>query len=1077
MCPVFNRQNRKNDRAVVRSNVGPTASLRVPRSRRKNTMQLELLEARQLLASITVNTAVDNSAPDTTLSLRQAIEVSNGTLLVSSLTSQEQALVSGAVGATNTIGFSIPTTDSGFNPAAGVWTIALQSALPTISTNAAIINGYSQTGAVENTLAQADNAKLTIAINGSGGAPIGLTIAQEGSQVFGLDIENFAGEGVLITAGGNVQVAGSFIGTDPTGETAAPNGTGVVLENSFNTIGGPVVGDRNVISGNNQPGEGDGVEIPENNPLNITPTGIVVENNFIGIDAAGTKALANGQAGVADFGSGNTYGGTTAGLGNVISGNAAGGLKSTGSITILGNFVGTDATGNVALGNGSTGNGGLTIEGGASAAVTVTITNNLVSGNKQSGISVSPGSQSLSKYSISNNFIGTNAAGTAALGNGLAGLALSSVENTTVLNNLISGNQVGITLEGFGTDVEHDVFQGNKIGSDITGLVALGNTEEGVFFESAVGTLFGGTGPGQGNLVAFNDGDGIEVYAGKQDQITQNSIFANTGVGIDLTAGANLNPSAPVLTVTPGSGMLSGTLEGTTGVSYVVEIFSNPTIPTPGQELGKTFVQDVTVVPTSGVGTFSVIEPAGTYTANATDPVGDTSRFSNAVELQTLPATTTTVTSTLNPSTVGQQVTFTAVVTAPGFQGTPTGTVTFTIDGQAKTPVSLAVVGGSDQAQFSTSTLTAGPHTVSAAFSGDASLSPSSGTLPTQTVNAAGLDATTTTLVSSANPSNAEQQVIFTATVAPTAGTGTPTGTVTFTIDGTPETPVALQVVSGQDQASFRILTLSVGTHTISASFSGDSTFAASTVASPLSQVVNILDTDTTITSSENPSTVGDQVTFTAIVSPIDSDGTPTGTVTFTIDGHVHTPPVALSLVGNVDQAQLSISTFTAGQHTVSAIYNGDPIFSSSLGMLPTQSVNPAIVQATTTTLTSSSSSSTVGQGVTFTAVVTASGPAGTPTGTVTFTIDGVSETPVPPAGFKWQRSSILLDLDALGRDAHRYRVLWRCHHICFEHAAQPVDADGQCPGVRYRTDRYALAEIWHPHAADGRCAYVQLHA
>ena len=75
--------------------------------------------------------------------------------------------------------------------------------------------------------------------------------------------------------------------------------------------------------------------------------------------------------------------------------------------------------------------------------------------------------------------------------------------------------------------------------------------------------------------------------------------------------------------------------------------------------------------------------------------------------------------SSANPSTVGQPVTFTAVVTAPSYQGTPTGTVTFTIDGQAQTPVTLALVGGSDQAQFTTSTLAAGSHTVSAAYSGD----------------------------------------------------------------------------------------------------------------------------------------------------------------------------------------------------------------------------------------------------------------------------------------------------------------------------------------------------------------------
>ena len=220
-------------------------------------MWVEVLEDRQLLATITVNTTADGTTPDSTLSLRQAIEVSDGTLAVSSLSTQEQAQVSGAVGTSNTIGFNIPTTDSGYNAATGVWTIAVNSALPTISTNAAIINGYSQPGAFENTLAQGDNAKLVIAIDGAGlGTINGLTIAQPGSQVFGLDIENFIGDGVLITAAGNVQVAGNFIGTDPTGETAAPNENGVVIENSSNLIGGPSVGNRNVISGNSTDGYG-----------------------------------------------------------------------------------------------------------------------------------------------------------------------------------------------------------------------------------------------------------------------------------------------------------------------------------------------------------------------------------------------------------------------------------------------------------------------------------------------------------------------------------------------------------------------------------------------------------------------------------------------------------------------------------------------------------------------------------------------------------------------------------------------------------------------------------------------------
>jgi hypothetical protein len=897
-------------------------------------MRVEMLEDRQLLATIIVNTAADDATPGgATLSLREAIEVSDGTLAVSSLSTQEQALVTGAVGASNTIGFNIPTTDSGYNAATGVWTIALQSALPKISTNAAIINGYSQKSASENTLSQGDNAKLTIAINGGGQQLTGLTIAQQGSQVSGLDIENCLSDGVLITAGGDVQVMGCFIGTDPTGEIAAPNAGGVLIENSFNTIGGPNVGDRNVISGNDAPAEGYGVLIPEQslNPLNIVVTGTLIENNFIGIDAAGTKALSNGASGVYDSGTGNTYGGTTAGLGNVISGNAASGIKSTGSITIEGNYIGTDATGNAALGNGSGGDG-IINEGGPGAAISTLITNNVVSGNLGQGISVSAGSPSSSTYTISNNMIGTNATGTAALGNGSAGLALESLENATVLNNVISANLIGLQVSGFGADVGNNVFQGNLIGTDITGLVALGNTDLGVDIDNAIGDTFGGTGQGQANVVALNDGDGIEVYGGTQNQFNENSIFGNAGAGIYLTAGANDNPAAPTLTY--AGGMLSGTLEGTPGVSYVVAIYSNPTLPAVGQEQGKTFVRDVTVVlAASKIGTFSVAEPSGIYTANATDSTGNSSEFSKAISALGLPGTTTAVSSSSNPSTFGQKVTFTAVVSASGFEGTPTGTVIFTIDGQAETPVALSVVGGVDEAQFATSTLTAGPHTVAAAYSGDAFVDPSNGSLPMQTVNSASSPsspATTTAVSSSSNPSTVGQQVTFTAVVTGAGAAGKPTGTVTFTIDGHAQTAESLAVVGGVDEAQFATSTLTVGQHSVLAAYSGDSTFPASAVASPLSQVVNAIATATTLTSSENASNVGDQVVFTVTVAPSSGSGTPSGDVTFSIDG-VQETPVAIQVVNGHDQAVFSISTLSAGQHAISATYDGDSTFGSSI--------------------------------------------------------------------------------------------------------------------------------------------------
>jgi hypothetical protein len=260
-------------------------------------MQLEMLEDRQLLATITVNTAVDANNSTSALSLRQAIEISNFTLPISSLSTQQQALVSGAVGggATNTIDFNIPTTDPGYNATTGVWTITPQSALPTVTFDPAIINGYSQPGASENTLTQGDNAKLKIAIDGASAGPAdGLTIAVSNSEVHGLDIENFVNAGVLITAPAYVQVAGSLIGTDPTGETAAPNGTGVELESNYSMVGGLHVGDRNVLSGSGNASTSfwvhDGVYVPDasSNPLKITPTGNLVENNIIGLDAAGT---------------------------------------------------------------------------------------------------------------------------------------------------------------------------------------------------------------------------------------------------------------------------------------------------------------------------------------------------------------------------------------------------------------------------------------------------------------------------------------------------------------------------------------------------------------------------------------------------------------------------------------------------------------------------------------------------------------------------------------------------------------------------------------------------------------------
>jgi hypothetical protein len=650
-------------------------------------MQIELLEDRQLLATLMVNTTADDTAADSTLSLREAIEVSNGTLAISSLSAKEQAQVSGSVGTTNTIDFNIPTSDPGYNATTGVWTIApsvVNPALPTISNNAAIIDGYSQPGASRNTLAQGDNAKLVIALDGTHASSInGLTIDQQGSKVLGLDIENFVKSGVVITAaGGNVQVAGCFIGTDAKGETRAANGTGVEIDSSNNLIGGQNVGDRNVLSGSGNAyvssWKHDGVYVPDaaSNALKITPTGNVIENNFMGLDATGTKSIENENAGAQDSGSGDVYGGTSPGLGNVISGNLTAGLSTTGNVTIEGNYIGLDATGSVLVGNGQNGSDGYGIisqEAASGTSISMTISDNVITGSYQ-GVTINQTAGSQSAYTITNNLIGTNAAGTAVLGKGTFGLDFYNVENATVQNNVISGVQYGANLQSNTpvTELQHDVFQGNLFGTDKTGKVALGIGLYGIQIENGSGITIGGKGPGQGNVIANSGYFGINVVAGQQNQFTRNSIFNNTHQGINRNPSTNTSAGTPTLTFTNGTGgtgTLSGTFYSLKNSTAVIEIYSNPN--NQGGE-GQTFVQDLNV-PTDGKGqgSFSVTVPNGFYTATTTSSIGETSDFSNVAGPSGLPSTVTTVTASANPSLVGQQVTFTAVVTAPGYQGTP----------------------------------------------------------------------------------------------------------------------------------------------------------------------------------------------------------------------------------------------------------------------------------------------------------------------------------------------------------------------------------------------------------------------
>lgn len=236
---------------------------------------------------------------------------------------------------------------------------------------------------------------------------------------------------------------------------------------------------------------------------------------------------------------------------------------------------------------------------------------------------------------------------------------------------------------------------------------------------------------------------------------------------------------------------------------------------------------------------------------------------------------------------------------------------------------------------------------------------------------------TSTTVLSSANPSAQGQMVTFTATVF--AASGTPTGTIVFA-DGT--TPIGTAQLVDR-RASFSTSGLAAGTHSITATYQGDAAYDGS-VSPPLNQMVAGAPgtpTTTSLASTQNPSTAGQLVTFTATVSC--PGGSPSGTVQFFRDGVYF---AFASLNGN--QAVVQTSDLTEGSHAITADYSGGSGCAGSTSAPLVQVVNAAPRTATSINLVSSPNPSVAGDPVTFTATVSSS--AGPPPGFVQFTDGGV---------------------------------------------------------------------------------------
>jgi hypothetical protein len=272
-------------------------------------------------------------------------------------------------------------------------------------------------------------------------------------------------------------------------------------------------------------------------------------------------------------------------------------------------------------------------------------------------------------------------------------------------------------------------------------------------------TAIGGLAPGAGNVIANTiggpgvllgvDEGGVGVV---QTPILGNRIFSNAALGIDLAPGnaqgvtpndagdADVGPNGlqnfPLITavISAGNATISGTLNSLASRSFRIEFFANTSCDPSGFGEGETFIGTTTVT-TDGSGNASfgplvLAVPPGqaVITATATDnATSNTSEFSQCAA-PGAGATSTALVSSVNPSTVGQAVTFTATVTG----NSPTGTVQFR-DGAANLGSPVALSGGT--AAFTTSALTVGTHAITAVYSGDASNTGSTSPVLNQTVN------------------------------------------------------------------------------------------------------------------------------------------------------------------------------------------------------------------------------------------------------------------------------------------------------------------------------------------------------
>ncbi len=370
------------------------------------------------------------------------------------------------------------------------------------------------------------------------------------------------------------------------------------------------------------------------------------------------------------------------------------------------------------------------------------------------------------------------------------------------------------------------------------------------------------------------------------------------------------------------------------------------------------------------------------YSGDATNVGGPSNSIAEVIQA----TVTTTMLSTSNANVpAGTSITFTAVV-ANGSTLPPTGTVQFN-DGA--TTLGTGTLNASGVATLTLNTLAPGIHSIVAVYSGDSQNATSQSPALAENVQQI---ATATTLAANTNPISAGATLQLTANVSAIAGStgGAISGNVTFS-----EGAVTLGVVAvdANGNAVVSLNTLSVGTHTIVATYAGNTNYATSASA-PLTEVVQQTSTTTTLSSTANPALAGEPVNLTITV--VSATGVPTGSVTI-MDGTINLGSATLNAKG---VATFSTTTLAVGIHNLTAVYGGDSYYTTSTSQPLQQTISLA-----TTDLTISAPAAPVNAGVGFTVSGNLSTNGVSTTGTVTLldgttTVASVAVTGAGPVSF-----------------------------------------------------------------------------